>query len=209
MSDSQLTQGQLLPFRLYDEHEVVNWYALATTGLNGQFVSFVTGNQSPANSAGGYGTNTPVAAQFTNTVSNRYINTRQVRVTQSGDLNFNTLGITLHTTAEYDENGNRLINWPYNHVLERGFVLSGWSVPVLKRGVVTLKSSAYNGTPIPGYVGCISTGSIGGKIDIVNPTALVNGPFAAGAYGDFTVVGKFYSSSGSAFGGYAQFGVGL
>lgn len=210
MSDSQLTQGLLLPFRLYDEHDVINWYALNGTGLNGQFVALNTGGQDPSQSAGGYNGN-PVGSPYTNVISYRYTNGRTVRVTQSGDTNFNTLGITLHTTAEFDENGNKLVNWPYEHTIERGFVVSGWSVPILTRGVVTLKSTAFNGTPIPGYVGCLSTGG-NGKLDVVNPANLGFGVLnvtGAGVYGGYTVVGKWLSTTGANFGGYAQFKVQL
>ncbi len=226
MSASMLNQGNLLPFRIYDEHDVIPFFSLDGTGLNGQFVAMETGtlfatgipqafslgSQDPSTSAGQY-SNNPVAAAYTNIISYRYNNNRKVRATQSGDSTFNALGITLHTTAEYDENGNKLINFPQDQTYERGFVLSGFSVPILTRGIVTLKVSQINGNPIPGYAGCISTGTNLGSIDVVNPTTLGFGTIAPTgstyAYPSYSVVGKFLSTTGAGFGGYAQFKVQL
>lgn len=223
-SVSQLTQGNLLPFRIYNDGDVINWYSLDGTGQNGQFVALETGyllttsglySQNPEAGFGNFTANS-VGAGYTNTVSLRYQNSRKVRPTQSGDNVFNTLGVTLHTTANVDENLNPLVNLPYDRTLERGYVLSGFSVPVLTRGVVTLKAAQYNGTPYPGYVGCISSGGPAGEIDVVNPINLylpTGGnpvPQTPGAvYTPWTVVGKFLSTSGVSFGGYAQFKVDL
>lgn len=225
-SPSQLTQGNLLPFRIYNDGDVINWYSLDGTGLNGQLVSFETGftiggtgssgvgalnSQNPEVSYGGYISNA-VGASFTNVLSYRYQNSRKVRPSQSGDNVYNALGFTLHTTANYDENQNPLVNLPYDRVTERGFVLSGFSVPILTQGVITIKSTNYNGTPYPGYCGCISSGGAIGSIDVVAPSSLnatglltVNAP--SNVYTPWTVVGKFLSTSGVNFGGYAQFKV--
>lgn len=206
---SLLTDGNLLPFRQYDPSEVLNWYALDGTGLNGQLVALATGNQDPAASAGQY-TTQGVAASYTNVTSYRYNTIRRVRPTQAGDTAYNTLGITLHTTAIYDENGNLLANMPYDQTLERGFVQTGFAVPILTRGVVTLKSSQIIGIPIPGYVGVISTGGQG-KIEVINPALLVGFGVTGNAfqYSGSQIVGKWLSTSGSAFNGYAQFKIQL
>lgn len=205
-SASQLTQGNLLPFRIYDENSVVNWLSLDGTGLNGQFVAIETGLQNPEISVGGYTSNS-VGATYTNVISYRYQTSRKVRPVVSGDNVYNCMGVTLHTTANFDENGNPLVNLPYDRVVERGFVLSGFAVPILTAGIVTLKAAQYNGVPIPGYVGCITTGggNGNGSIDVVNPANLLN--TIGSTYSQFTVVGKFVSSSGLNFGGYAQFKV--
>lgn len=218
MSASLLNQGNLLPFRLYGEAEVINWYSLDGTGLNGQFVTIETGvgstgvtnngTQDPSTSMGGYlqnlGTPSTVGAAYTNVISMRYANNRKVRPCLSGDNQINLIGVTLHTTANTDENGNPLVNLPYDRVLERGFVISGFSVPILTRGVITLKSSMYNGTPLPGYAACVSN-TITGGVDVVNPASLTTGfGYQSGGYGAGLVIGKFLSTSGTAFGGYAQ-----
>lgn len=201
---SILTDSNLLPFRQYDQNEVINLFALNQTGLNGQLVALVTGGQDPANSAGGY-TNQAVAASYTNIQSTRYGTLRTVRPTQAGDTSFNTIGVTLHTTALRDENGNLLSNQPYNDTLERGFVQSGFVVPILTKGLITLKMSQIIGTPFPGYAAVISTGG-NGTFESINPVGTVLGGLVTGSntYTGCQVIGKFISYSGSAFGGYAQ-----
>jgi len=202
---SLLTDSNLLPFRQYAPSEVLNIFALYGTGLNGQLVAIETGSQDPALSAGQY-TTLPVASAYTNVTSYRYNNPRRVRPTAAGDTTFNTIGVTLHTTAVYDENGNLLSNMPYDQTLERGFVQTGFTVPVLARGLITLKSSQIIGTAFPGYAAVISTGGAG-KFEAINPaTASILGGLTTGAatYTGCQVVGKFISYSGSAFGGYAQ-----
>lgn len=204
MSASILDQGNLLPFRQFSEYEVINWYSLNGTGKNGLFVALETGNQNPAN-GDGYIAGSSIGASYTNIESNRYEVKRKVRATTSGDTKFNTLGATLYTIAEYDENGQKLILQPKDARVERAFGLSGEAVPVLTRGVVTLKSDSYVGTPIPGYVGIAYTGG-GGKVEVVNPSSL---PDTGRGLTVSNVLGKFVSSSGSAFGGYAQFKIEL
>jgi hypothetical protein len=196
---SVLTQSNLLPFRQYAEAEVVNLFSLDGTGLAGQFVSIPTGANDPADSAGSYGS-ISVGASYANATSLRHLVTRKVEPTDATDDKYSTLGVTLHTTAEYDENGNRLINMPSDMTYERGFVVSGQAVPVLKRGLITIKKSQVTNTAYPGYVGVPAAA---GGITALNPTDL------AGIGTGTKVLGKFISTSGSAFGGYYQFLVGL
>jgi len=201
---SYLTDNNTMPFRQYAEAEVLNFFALQGTGLNGQLVSILTGSQDPALSAGQYLT-TAVAASYTNVWSTRYNNPRRVRPSQAGDTRYNAVGITLHTTAVYDENGNILANQPYDRTLERGFVQTGFTVPILARGIVTLKNQCVIGTPFPGYAAVISTGG-NGLIEAINPAGAVQGQLLTGGYtySGNQVIGKFLSYSGSAFGGYSQ-----
>jgi hypothetical protein len=196
---SLLTDGNLLPFRQYAEADVLNMFSTDFTGLNGMLVAIQTGSQDPANSAGGYSTSAPNGYAVTNVGNYAYRNSRKVRQAGVTDTRYNTIGITLHTTAIYDENGNLLVNQPYDKTIERGFVQTGFTVPILTRGVVTLKLAQINGTPYPGYAGTIGAN---GTITVSNPTAAGNLPFLATGS---QVVGKFLSYSGSAFNGYAQF----
>lgn len=201
---SLLTDGNLLPFRQYDPADVYNLFALDGTGLNGQLVAIETGFQDPILSAGQY-TTLPVAASYTNVTSYRYNSPRRVRPTNASDTVYNTIGMTLNTTAVYDENGNLLANQPYDDTLERGFVQTGFVVPILTRGLVTIKQQNVIGVGIPGYVGVISTGG-NGKLEAVNPINLIGfGQTGVAVYSGQQIVGKFLSSSGSAFGGYYQF----
>ena len=200
---SLLTDGNLLPFQQFNPADVINIFALDGTGLNGQLVTIETGNQDPANSAGAY-TTIAVAAQFTNAISYRYNTLRRVRPSAAGDTQFNVIGMTLHTTALNDENGNPLATQPYELTLERGFVQTGFVVPILTAGIVTLKTSQIIGAPFPGYAAVISTGGAG-KVESVNPNLLTNVETTGiNTYSGQQVIGKFLSYSGSAFGGYAQ-----
>jgi len=202
---SYLTDNNMLPYRQYAEAEVLNGFALDGTGLNGQLVALQTGNQDPALSPGSYLTQA-VAASFTNVTSYRYNSVRRVRPTVAGDTRYNTLGMTLHTTAAYDENGNPLVGQPFDRTIERGFVQTGFAVPVLARGVVTLKLAQIIGTPFPGYIAVISTGG-GGKVEAISNAggAVFNALYTGNlTYSGHQIVGKFLSYSGSAFGGYAQ-----
>lgn len=193
------TQGKLLPFRVQSEHEKITWYSLNGSGMNGLFVALETGNQNPAD-ADGY-TSAGVGLIPQGVYAPLYENKRKVRATTAGDTKYNTLGVTLQITSNTDEQGRDIRLMAFDHRDEIGYVVSGDSVPVLSRGILTLRSDAYVGTPIPGYVGII-TGE--GKVAVVDPSTLLN---TTGAFTDFRdrIAGKFISSSGSAFGGYAQF----
>lgn len=196
------SQGNLLPFRQYAEAEVVNQFSLNVTGQNGMFVSYVTGNQNPDN-ADGYST-LAVGASYTNIVSNRYLNTRQVKPSAVGDTKWQCAGVTLHTTAEFDENGQKLILLDSDQTVERGYVLSGQSVPILKRGLITLSMAQVDGFPIPGYLGLL-TGN--GRLVVANPTA-----FHVTGLGNIanSAVGRFISTTGTnnyTALGYVQFEV--
>ncbi len=198
-----LSQGTLLPYRQYAEAEVLNQYSLSVTGQNGMFVSFVTGNQNPDN-ADGYST-LAVGAAYPNIVSTRYLNNRQVKPAAVGDTAWQVAGVTLHTTAEFDENGNKLVLQPTDYTLERGYVVSGQSVPILKRGLISIAmSQVTGGIPLPGYPAVI-TGN--GQLCPLLPSTATGSNFPP------YVVGRFVSSTGSnnyaAVGGYVQFEVNL
>ncbi len=194
---SILTDGNLLPFRQYNESDVINFFALDATGNNGMLVAIQTGSQDPSQSYGSYNTSvSPNGVAFTNVGNYRYGMSRKVRPAGVTDSKHNVLGVTLHTTALYDENGNLLVNQPYNKTIERGLVQTGFAVPILTRGIITVKLANIVGTPYPGYAATIGAA---GAFGVVNPV----GNLPALATGQ-NVVGKYLSYSGSAFGGFAQ-----
>ncbi|MDP3793962.1 MAG: hypothetical protein Q8R07_04400 [Candidatus Uhrbacteria bacterium] len=193
---SLLLDGNLLPFRQYSESDVLNIFSSDVTGLNGMLVSITNNsNQDPPTSAGAYSTSAPNGYAFTNVGNYAYRNSRKVRAAGVADNRSNVLGVTLHTTATVDENGNLLVNQPYDKTIERGFVQTGFTVPILTRGVITVKLSNIGGTPTPGWAATIGTG---GQFAVGDPAEMV-------VIGTGTrIVGKYLSTSGSAFGGYAQ-----
>lgn len=198
MSDGMLTQGNLFPLRQYSEAEVFNFWALNGTGLNGQLVSYETGNQNPE-LADGYSTQS-VGAQFTNIVSNRYLNNRRVRPAGVADYRSQIAGVTLHTTAEYDENGQKLVLLSPDQAYERGFVPSGFTTPILARGLVTVRLSQIANanvvSPLPGFY-LVPTGV--GAFAAITP-ATVTGSVDLSS----RTVGKVVSTSGFNNGGYIQ-----
>jgi len=146
--------NRLLPFRLTSPHDELSHFALANAYINenitgaglgdaGVFVSVASGNLNLD----------PVT--FT---SNSYLGktdypyvgfnaypeiTLKVRPAASGDIK--PLGITLVQTAKYDENGQKLLY--YREKAESMQVaLPGESTKILTKGIVTVTSSAVDGS---------------------------------------------------------------
>lgn len=185
---SVLTNGFLFPFRQYNESDVLNIWSLDGTGNNGMLVAIQTGVQDPSNSAGQYANAAPNGYAITNVGNYRYGQPRKVRAATTTDTKYNVIGVTLHTTALYDENGNLLVNQPYDRTIERGYVQTGWVVPILTRGVITVASTNINGTPFPGHAATIGSN---GQFGVANPNNQVS--LGTGS----AVVGKYLSFSGS------------
>lgn len=199
--------NKLLPFIIKDDHDIIDMYSWQApgTGLAGTLVTMVSFDP---NNTDGYNTDAPVGTQpLAGQLSSRYEVKNRIRASASGDLKWNTLGITLMDSRTLDENDLPLILFPQK-AEELKCVISGQSVPVLTKGVVTLRSDAYVGIPQPGYVGVIASGG-NGKIESVNPTMLDETGNSTAKYASKHVVGKFLSSTGSSFGGYALFKVEL
>lgn len=161
---------RLLPFRQYDENDVINIFALNSdavlanttddgSGSNGVFVKVSDGNFDQdvityaSNSYLGK-TDYPFAA------SEMYpSNPLTVTPAVSGDI---PLGITLNQTAKADENGEKLLYNPTKKE-ELQAVLPGQTVPVATKGIFTFSSNAFNG-PVASY-------SLGGTVQIDFATA--------------------------------------
>ena len=129
--------SKLLPFRDYDEHEVINLFKYAGTIPvdQGTIVSISEGwTQSQNTELLG-----AVGKSYNNTVSDRYGVTASVNAAGTGDAN--PLGMLLHSVKEEDENGEKLIYNP-RKVAEMEVVLSGQAVPIVSRGVFLYSGSA-------------------------------------------------------------------
>ncbi|MGA0317673.1 MAG: hypothetical protein ACO3LB_08310 [Flavobacteriaceae bacterium] len=159
---------RILPFRQYDENDVINLFALegasaneATTdsgsGDAGVFVKVSAGNfdlDPVAYSDDAYlgKTDYPfVKAQYPSVQL-------ECAPAASGDA---LLGITLRQTAKVDENGEKLL---YNPVKaeELGCVMPGQAVPVATRGVFTLTEDGYDGALTVG--GGVALSTTAGKV---------------------------------------------
>lgn len=208
MPDGILTQGKLFPLRDISQHEVSNRFALDGTGLNGLFVQYVTGYQSPTgymnpDNADGY-SNLSVGSSYTNVFAPIYLNNRRVKAAGIGATKYEVAGVTLNTVAITDENNNILRQMPHYWREERGFVLTGQTVPLVKRGFITIANSQVLGgtAPLPGYP-FIATGV--GQITALTPAQATG---QLGGNGNF-VLGRFASATGSNNGGYIELEVTL
>lgn len=143
---------RILPFRQYDENDVINLFALdgasaneSTTGSGagdaGVFVKVSDGdfNLDPIS----YSDNAYLGKTDYPFVKAQYPSVNlECTPAISGD---SCLGITLRQTAKTDENGEKLL---YNPVKaeELFCVMPGQAVPVATRGVFTLTDDGYSGS---------------------------------------------------------------
>jgi hypothetical protein len=143
---------RLLPFRQYDEQDVVNVFALqnadvleSTTGdgkgSNGVFVKVTDGNFDQDVIT--YGDNDYLGKRDYPFVGGDMYPTNplEVAAAASGEI---PLGLTLNQTAKTDENGEKLL---YNATKKEELqaVLPGQTVPVATKGIFTLSANAIEG----------------------------------------------------------------
>lgn len=190
---------RLLPFRQYAEEDVINMYALEDTyvnenvtgdggnyGDNGVFVSISSANfdddlvtYATDNYLGK--TDYPhVYAQFPKV-------THKVQPAHAGQ-NLPVLGVTLRETADYDENGEKLLYYPQK-ALETYTVIRGQAVPVLTRGVVTLAETAFDNVADGGMVvgnGVVISSATSGQVSGV--------AYDATAQSDGTLLGNIIAT---------------
>ena len=146
---------RLLPFRQYDEQDVVNMFALPAAAVpvdstvdgkysNGVFVKVTSGDLNAEPVA--YTTNSylgDTSAPFLGGADMYPANTAlQVQAAGVGD---SVLGLTLNQTAIADENGEKLL---YNTTKKEELqaVLPGQTVPVATKGIFTLGANAIEST---------------------------------------------------------------
>ena len=170
---------RLLPFRSYDENDVINIYSLATgsanaattdsgAGDNGVFVKVSNGNFNEEVIT--YGTADYLGKTNYPFVANEMypVNPLTLALAEAGDL---PLGLTLNQTARNDENGEKLL---YNTTKKEELqaVLPGQSVPVATKGIFTLSAAAFDGTAssYPVGTGIKISNDNAGKITGVAPT---------------------------------------
>ena len=174
--------ADLKPFRSYDEHDVVNLFALdyptVDLGVDGAKVKkgkLVTVSNGWKNTdealdshgLGGASSTSAPGKSFANTVSLRYGTTARVNPTASGVA---PLGITLWDMAERDENGEKLLYHP-RKAAEMQAVISGQTMPVLTKGIVLYKGNLTLNTAVGAGVSVYNSTSGDGELSIDNPSA--------------------------------------
>ena len=174
---------QILPYRNYSEHDVVNLFSLnvdeATDTLtewveasNGKWDAGVVVKVKDASLPGdlynaeeGFKTTGKLRAYLGSDPQSAHIgynaypsNGMTVETTDADDV---AVGITLRETLAYDENGEKLLYYK-RKLDEAQAVLPGQTVPVLTRGTVLLKTGADTVVPAgatKGYI--LSVGANG------------------------------------------------
>ena len=162
-----------LPFRQYNETDVINMFAMGTGFINesvtdsgngdaGVFVTVESGNlnldtivyDSAYDSYLGKTTYPHVGVNQYPRVS------LSLKPATSGDA---FIGMTLRQTAKFDENGEKLLYYPQK-AEELMCMLPGQSVPIAKRGMFALAASAFAGS-VPGVGSGIKLPSgVSGKV---------------------------------------------
>jgi len=173
--------ADLKPFRSYDEHDVVNLFALdyPVFDLNvddakikkGKLVTVSNGWKNTdealdSHGLGGAAATTSPGKSFANTVSLRYGTTARVNPTASGVA---PLGITLWDMAERDENGEKLLYHP-RKAAEMQAVISGQTMPVLTKGIVLYKGQLTD-VAVGAGVNVYNSTSGNGELSIDNPSS--------------------------------------
>jgi hypothetical protein len=188
---------RILPFRQYDENDVINMFALnsayvneSTTGSShgdaGVFVAVDSAdfNADPVT----YGTDSYLGkTDYPFVGANQYPSVSlKVKPAVSGTA---LLGITLRQTAKFDENGEKLLYYPQKKE-ELQCVLPGQAVPVATRGVFTITAAAYTGALVVGGGIKLTTGvAASGKVGpcAVSDTDRVGLVIGTGSRGSGTI----------------------
>ena len=172
---------RILPFRQYDDADVVNLYALdnnsvldSTTDVGsgdaGVFVSITDGNWN--NDPVTYQTSTYLGDTsypfLGGTAMYPEVNLK-VNAAISGEL---PLGLTLFQTAKNDENGEKLLYNPTKQT-ELQAMLPGQAVPIATKGIFTLCNSGFDGDAVDYPIGTPvrMSHTNPGKITGVSPVA--------------------------------------
>ncbi len=202
---------RLLPFRSFDENDVVNEYSLDTTGEYGMLVKISRGDLDDVQGelADSFG------SDFDRVSSPYWGVKNKITPSTSGDTKYDVLGLTLYSTLSEDENGENL---KYNRQkgIELHSVISGKAVPVVGKGRFTLGVDAYTVTGgAPNPTGAAVQGSVGdvvvpsnyevGKFDIV-PASVIEAtgtPALPTEYGSNQVLGRVMAT-GNGLGGMVQ-----
>ncbi len=154
---------RLLPFRQYNEHEVVNLFSVnlddlpvdlklmapADDGINADGVLVeVSYGAMDGGDVIDVSADARFQGQFSPPVGRNPYPTVPLQVKPTKDA-AKAIGMTLAQTLSHDENSENLL---YNPVKkdELGAVLSGQAVPVVSRGVFTLHENAFVGVMNPG-----------------------------------------------------------
>lgn len=148
---------RILPFRQYDENDVINLYSLDETipadpsadGVNaaGVVVKITAGVM--GDGVISLEDNTYLGKKYSAPVGQNKYPSNPLKVKAADNTSDSALGITLRQTLSHDENGEKLLYYRLK-ADELQAVLPGETVPVLTKGVVTLSADAVSGVLVAG-----------------------------------------------------------
>ena len=158
----------LKPFRDYDEHDVVNLFAVSGASADKGTVVAVQGNGVNLKDA----TLVDNLSSYANSVSAQFNVPWTVAPAPSGATT-SILGVLLKDVRSVDENGERLIFRP-RKAAEMDVVISGQAAPVLTRGIVLVSGIA--GSPAYGSGAAVADAG-DGSLKVVAPASKTVGKF--------------------------------
>jgi hypothetical protein len=167
--------ANLKPFREYDEHDVINLFAVNSASANKGTVVVADGNGVNFKNA----LSLDNISQYGNTLSAQFNVPWTVSPAPSTATQGQIVGLLLKDVRTVDENGEKLIYRP-RKAAEMDVIISGQAVPVLTKGIVLV--SGIVGTPNFGSGAAVSDAG-GGDLKVV--------VYASGT------VGKFLGPTGS------------
>ena len=174
--------ANLKPFRDYDEHDVINLFAVNSESANKGTV--VVAEDAGVNFKNNLDLDS--LSSYPNTLSAQFNVPWKVAPAASGAAKGSIVGLLLKDVRRYDENGEQLIFNP-RKAAEMDVIISGQAVPVLTKGLVLV--SGMIGTP--GYGSGARPGA-NGNLQVTGWSA-----------SDNSIIGKFLGPAGSD--GYALF----
>ena len=210
--------NRLLPFRQYNEHFVVNMFALDTAKLSLGVVAANTHAASGDHDAGvlvkvkgtgadlgaGYGGDAALKSYMGNT-SYPHVGFNENpeafgKFEPAGGTDV-VLGVTLNQTLAYDENGEKMLYYRQK-ALEHQAVLPGEAVPVLTKGIITVAANGVVSGAEPTAGATVALGA-GGKFRSANGNTVVGTCLAVGDRdGQYDANAADYWATDGSTGGY-------
>lgn len=203
--------NRLLPFRQYNEHDVVNLFSLDTSALT---LADMTHASNGAWDAGvivkvsdGDMTQEPVVdgtnqlqsylgkTDYPHVGGNAYSEV-PLKVSIADGATDVPVGVTLRQTIAFDENGEKLLYYKQK-LLELQGVLPGEAVPVLTKGIITVAESGVTGTPAAGAKVYLGTGGNVGKFTTNSANAEVGVCLGTGDRDDVRTNPDYFAGTGA------------
>lgn len=161
--------ANLKPFRDYDEHDVINLFAVNAESANKGTVVTADSNGVNLKSA----TSLDNLSSYNNTLSAQFNVPWTVSAANSGTAKGEIVGLLLKDVRKYDENGEQLIFNP-RKAAEMDVIITGQACPILTKGLVLV--SGIDGTPGFGSGAAVADAG-GGDLKVVTYANATVGKF--------------------------------